>query len=137
MRGYVNQRHYERDECELHHRMEYDHEYDQPGAVHSIMERELRDHHDIKNKRRALYNAEHGDPGVAQGNQDQQPRSQVVVLERIVHSAPREAAPAKTIGDDLAITAFPVPAPRLRTLDYPENFNPNIKEYDGHSDPNI
>jgi hypothetical protein len=30
-----------------------------------------------------------------------------------------------------------VPAPRLRTLDYPENFNPNIKEYDGHSDPNI
>jgi hypothetical protein len=40
-------------------------------------------------------------------------------------------------GDDMAITAFPALAPRLRLVAYPDNFKPNIKMYDGHSDPNI
>jgi hypothetical protein len=40
-------------------------------------------------------------------------------------------------GDDMAITAFPALAPRLWSVDYPENFKPNIQKYDGRSDPNI
>jgi hypothetical protein len=39
--------------------------------------------------------------------------------------------------DDLAITAFPVLAPCLRSVAYPDNFKPNIQKYDDHSDPNI
>ena len=57
MRAYVDQRHREREERELRHSLEYDREYGPPGAVHHIMERELRDRHDIENKRRALYDA--------------------------------------------------------------------------------
>jgi hypothetical protein len=37
----------------------------------------------------------------------------------------------------MAITAFPVLAPRLRSVAYPDNFKPNIQKYDSHSDPNI
>jgi hypothetical protein len=40
-------------------------------------------------------------------------------------------------GDDMAITAIPALAPRLRSVAYPENFKPNIQKYDGRSDPNI
>jgi hypothetical protein len=40
-------------------------------------------------------------------------------------------------GDDMAITAFPALAPRLRLVAYPDNFKPNIQKYDGRSDPNI
>jgi hypothetical protein len=39
--------------------------------------------------------------------------------------------------DNMAITAFPALAPRLRSVTYPNNFKPNIQKYDGHSDPNI
>jgi hypothetical protein len=40
-------------------------------------------------------------------------------------------------GDDMAITAIPALAPRLRSVTYPYNFKPNIQKYDGRSDPNI
>jgi hypothetical protein len=40
-------------------------------------------------------------------------------------------------GDDMAITAFPALAPRLRSVAYPNNFKPNIQKYDNRSDPNI
>jgi hypothetical protein len=39
--------------------------------------------------------------------------------------------------DNMAITAFPALAPRLRSVTYPNNFKPNIQKYDGRSDPNI
>jgi hypothetical protein len=29
-------------------------------------------------------------------------------------------------GDDMALTAFPALAPRLRSVAYPDNFKPNI-----------
>jgi hypothetical protein len=37
----------------------------------------------------------------------------------------------------MALTAFPALAPRLRSVAYPDNFNPNIQKYDDRSDPNI
>jgi hypothetical protein len=37
----------------------------------------------------------------------------------------------------MAITAFPVLEPRLRSVAYPDNFKPNIQKYDGRSNPNI
>jgi hypothetical protein len=40
-------------------------------------------------------------------------------------------------GDDVAITAFPALAPRLRSVVYPDNFKPNIQKYDDRTDPNI
>jgi hypothetical protein len=40
-------------------------------------------------------------------------------------------------GDDMAITAFPALAPRLRSVAYPDNFKPNIQKYDDRFDPNI
>jgi hypothetical protein len=39
--------------------------------------------------------------------------------------------------DDMAITAFPALAPRLRSVDDHDNFKPNIQKYDGRSDPNF
>jgi hypothetical protein len=47
------------------------------------------------------------------------------------------AAQVDDNGDDMAITAFPALAPRLRSVTYPDNFKPNIQKYDGQSDPNI
>jgi hypothetical protein len=44
---------------------------------------------------------------------------------------------AAQVGDDMAITAFPALAPRLRSVSYPDNFKPNIQKYDSRSDPNI
>ena len=108
-----------------------------PGGVHRIMERELRDQHEIENRRRAKYDADHGDPAVVQTNQDRQPRSQVVLPERSGHSAPREVTPARGSGDDLALNAFPALDARFKRVEYPDNFKPNIKSYDGRSDPNI
>jgi hypothetical protein len=40
-------------------------------------------------------------------------------------------------GKNMAITAFPVLVPRLRSVAYPDNFKPNIQKYDARSDPNI
>jgi hypothetical protein len=37
----------------------------------------------------------------------------------------------------MAITTFPVLAPRLWSVAYPDNFKPNIQKYDRRSDPNI
>jgi hypothetical protein len=39
--------------------------------------------------------------------------------------------------DDMAITAFPVLAQHLRSIDYTDNFKPNIQKYDDRSDPNM
>jgi hypothetical protein len=48
-----------------------------------------------------------------------------------------DAALVGDSGDNMAITAFPVLAPRLQSVAYPDNFKPNIQQYDDHSDPNI
>jgi hypothetical protein len=48
-----------------------------------------------------------------------------------------DAAQVGDSGDDMAITAFPALAPRLRSVAYPDNFKPNIRMYDDYSDPNI
>jgi hypothetical protein len=48
-----------------------------------------------------------------------------------------DAAQVDDNGDDMAPTAFPALAPRLRSIAYPENFKPNIQKYDGRSNPNI
>jgi hypothetical protein len=37
----------------------------------------------------------------------------------------------------MAITAFPMLAPRLQLITYPDNFKPNIQKYNGRFDPNI
>jgi hypothetical protein len=47
------------------------------------------------------------------------------------------AAQVGDSGDDMAITAFPALAPRLRSVAYPDNFKSNIQKYDDRSDPNI
>jgi hypothetical protein len=39
--------------------------------------------------------------------------------------------------DDMAITAIPALAPRIRSVAYLDNFKPNIQKYDDRSDPNI
>jgi hypothetical protein len=54
--------------------------------------------------------------------------------------APTQDKGVAQVGDngyDMAVTAFPVLAPRLRSVAYPDNFKPNIQKYDGCSDPNI
>jgi hypothetical protein len=48
-----------------------------------------------------------------------------------------DAAQVSDSGDDMAITAFPALAPRLRFVAYLDNFKPNIQKYNGCSDPNI
>jgi hypothetical protein len=40
-------------------------------------------------------------------------------------------------GNDMVITTFPALTPRLGSVAYPDNFNPNIQKYDGRPDPNI
>jgi hypothetical protein len=72
------------------------------------MEREERDRHDVENRRRAKYEADYGHPEGPVPNPDRQPRSQVVA------SAQDDvAAQVGDNGDNMAITAFPVLAPRL------------------------
>jgi hypothetical protein len=71
-------------------------------------------------------------PNVVALNLDRQPRSQVIV--------PAQSRGSAQVGggtDDIAITAFLVLAPRLRSVVYPDNFKPNIQKYDSRFDPNI
>jgi hypothetical protein len=96
------------------------------------MEREKHEHHDVENRRRAQYKAEHGHPEGPVRNPDQQPRSQVVAT-----ALDNDTAQVGDSGDDKAVTAFPALVPRLRSVSYPDNFKPNIQKYDGRSDPNI
>jgi hypothetical protein len=49
----------------------------------------------------------------------------------------RGGAQAGSGTDDMAITAFLVLAPRLKSVAYPDNFNLNIQKYDCCFDPNI
>jgi hypothetical protein len=37
----------------------------------------------------------------------------------------------------MAITTFPALAPCLRSVAYPDNFKPDIQQFDGRSNPNI
>jgi hypothetical protein len=48
-----------------------------------------------------------------------------------------DAAQVGDSSDNMAITAFPSLAPRLRSIANPDNFKPNIQKYDGRYDPNI
>jgi hypothetical protein len=48
-RGYIDQRHHEREERELRCRLNYDRVYGPPGDVHRIMEREECERHDVEN----------------------------------------------------------------------------------------
>jgi hypothetical protein len=96
------------------------------------MEHEECERHDIEDRRRAQYEAEHGHPEGSVRNPERQPRSQVVAT-----AWEDDAAQVGDIGDNMAITAFPALAPRLRSVAYPDNFKPNIQKYDGCSDPNI
>jgi hypothetical protein len=48
-----------------------------------------------------------------------------------------DAAQVDDNGDDMAPTASPALAPRLRSVTYTDNFKPNIQKYDGRSNPNI
>jgi hypothetical protein len=104
--------------------------YGPPSGVHRIMEREEREHHVVENRRRAQYEIDYGHPEGPAHNPDRQPRSQVVVVAR-----DDDAARVGGNGDDMAITAFPALAPRLRSVAYPNNFKHNIQKYDGRSDP--
>jgi hypothetical protein len=96
------------------------------------MESEERDRHDVESQRRAQYEADYDHPEGSVPNPDRQPRSQIVAAahDDIVTQVDDN-------GDDMAITAFPALAPRLRLVAYPDNFKPNIQKYDGRSDPNI
>jgi hypothetical protein len=131
-RGYTDQRHREREERELRRCLDYDREYGPPGGVHRIMEREERECHDVENRWRAQYEAEHGHPECLVCDPDRQPRSQVVATAR-----DDDTAQVGDNGDDMAITAFSALVPHLRSVAYPDNLNPNIQKYDGRSYPNI
>jgi hypothetical protein len=131
-RGYIDQRHREREERELRRRLNYDRKYGPPSGIHRIMEREERERHNVENWQCAQYEAEHGHPEGLVCNPDRQPRSQVVAAAR-----DDGAAQVGDSGDDMAIAAFPALAPCLRSVAYPDNFKPNIQKYDGRSDPNI
>jgi hypothetical protein len=96
------------------------------------MEREERDRHDVENRQRAQYEANYGHPEVPVPNPDRQPRPQIVAAAQ-----DDVAAQVGDNGDDMAMTAFPALAPRLRSVTYPDNFKPNIQKYDDRSNPNI
>jgi hypothetical protein len=130
--GYIDQRHREREERELQHRLDYDREYGPPGGVHRIMEREERERHDVENRQRTQYEKDYGHHEGPVRNPARQPRSEVVAAVQ-----DDDAAQVGNCGDDMALVAFPALAPRLRSVAYPDNFKPNIQKYDGRSDPNI
>jgi hypothetical protein len=91
-----------------------------------------RERHDVENRWRAQYEKDYGHPEGPVPNPDRQPRSQIVASAR--------GDDTDQVGDsvdNMAITAFPALAPRLRSVAYPENFKPNIQKYDGRFDPNI
>jgi hypothetical protein len=131
-RGYIDQRHREREERELRRRLDYDHEYGPPGGVHRILERKERERHDTENRWRVQYEKDYSHPEGPVCNSARQPRSEVVAATQ-----DDDAAQVGNSGDDMALTAFPALAPRLRSVAYPNNFKPNIQKYDGRSDPNI
>jgi hypothetical protein len=81
------------------------------------MEREEHKLHDVENRWRAQYYAEHGYPEGLVCNPDWQPRSQVVAAAR-----DDDADQVDDSGDDMAITAFPALAPSLWSVAYPDNF---------------
>jgi hypothetical protein len=103
-----------------------------PGGVHRIMEREERERHDAENRRRAQYEKDYGHPEGPVRNRAQHPRSDVVAAAQ-----DDDAAQVGDSGDDMALAAFPVLAPHLRSVAYPDNFKPNIQKYDSRSNPNI
>jgi hypothetical protein len=131
-RDYIDQRHREREERELQCRLDYDREYGPPGGVHRTMEREERERHDVENRRCAQYEKDYGHPEGPVRNPVRQPRSEVVAAAQ-----DDDAAQVGDSGDDMALSAFLVLAPRLRSVAYLDNFKPNIQKYDGRSDPNI
>jgi hypothetical protein len=96
------------------------------------MECEERERHDVENRRRAQYQKDYGHPEGPVCNPTRQPRSEVVAAAQ-----DDDAAQVGDSGDDMALTAFPALAPRLRSVAYPDNFKPNIQKYGGRSDPNI
>jgi hypothetical protein len=85
------------------------------------MEREERERHNVKNRRRAKYEADYDHPEGPMPNSDRQPRSQIVAAAR-----DDDAAQVGDTDDDMAITAFPTLASRLRSVAYPDNYKPNI-----------
>jgi hypothetical protein len=131
-RGYIDQRHRKREERELRRRLDYDLEYGPPGGVHRIMEHDEREHHDVENRRGAQYKKDYEHPKGPVRNPARQPRSEVVAAVQ-----DDDAAQVCDGGDDMALTAFPSLAPRLRSITYPNNFKPNIQKYESRSDPNI
>jgi hypothetical protein len=96
------------------------------------MECKERERHDVENRRRAQYEKDYGHPQGPVPNLDRRPRSHIVASAR-----GDDTAQVGDSGDDMAITAFPALAPRLRSVAYLDNFKPNIQKYDGRSDPNI
>jgi hypothetical protein len=107
-RGYIDQRNREHEERELRCCLDYDRGYGPLGAVHRVIKLEERDRHDFGNRRRAQYKTDYGHLEGPIPNMDHQPRSQVMAT---AHS--RGSAQVGDSGDDMAITAFPVLAPRL------------------------
>jgi hypothetical protein len=96
------------------------------------MEREECECHDIENRRPAQYEKDYDHPKGPVYNPARQSRSEVVATTK-----DDDAAQVGDSGDDMALTAFPALAPRLRSVAYPDNFKPNIQKSDGRSDPNI
>jgi hypothetical protein len=47
-------------------------------------------------------------------------------IQIVAPTQSRGGAQAGAAADDMAITAFPALAPRLRSVAYPDNFKPNI-----------
>jgi hypothetical protein len=96
------------------------------------MEREERERHDVENRRQAQYEADYSHPEGPVPNPDHHPRSQIA-------AAAQDDVAVQVVDNDndMAITAFPALAPRLRSVAYPDNFKPNIQKYDSRFDPNI
>jgi hypothetical protein len=85
------------------------------------MEREERERHNVENRQRAQYEADYGHLEGPVRNLDRQPRSQIVATAQ-----DDDAAQVGDSGDDMAIMAFPVLAPRLRSVAYPDNLKYHI-----------
>jgi hypothetical protein len=96
------------------------------------MEHEERNCHKVENRRRAQYKEDYGHPEEGALNEHRHTRSQVVAPAQS-----RGGTQARVTTDDMAITTFLVLAPRLRSVAYPNNFKPNIQNYNGRSEPNI
>jgi hypothetical protein len=86
------------------------------------MEREERERHDVENRRRAQYEKDYDHPEGPVRNPARQPRSEVVAVVQ-----DDDAAQVSDSGDDVAITAFPAWAPRLRSVAYPTTSSPTSR----------